>query len=381
MARKLVIIMVNTDPRNGEELGAPFFQATVAAAMDYEVEVICTATAGQLMKRGVAEKLVVKPGSPKTVYDFIKDAHQAGVKFYCCSPNLDLFDMTEADLIPECSGIVGGAHVIEEVMENDEARVLTYLSCCEVRMAEASAAIGDPVSGSPVIAYEKLEEVFEDIRSHALYDHELHGCLNCGICTATCPSAHYYDYSPREIVQLLWTENLEGIYEAMQEKIWSCAQCYTCAARCPFENSPGGLVMIMREVAIKHGMQSAKDVLRPFSRVLLKIISTGNQLAPNMITRDAFPDWGPNVSKVEAPLNLLRKAIPMPTMHTTDTAWEVNLKTSIELYTIWEETGVLQQLETIDENLFDVITDVMDEKRNEYAEWLEEQKEEAEGDE
>ncbi len=126
MARKLVIIMVNTDPRNGEELGAPFFQATVAAAMDYEVEVICTATAGKLMKKGVAEKLVVKPGSPKTIYDFIKDAHEAGVKFYCCSPNLDLFDMTEVDLIPECAGIVGGAHVIEEVMENDNARVLTY---------------------------------------------------------------------------------------------------------------------------------------------------------------------------------------------------------------------------------------------------------------
>ena len=77
MADKLVIIMVNTDPRNGEELGAPFFQATVAAAMDYDVEVICTATAGQLMKMGVADKLLVKEGSPKTVYDFIKDAPEA----------------------------------------------------------------------------------------------------------------------------------------------------------------------------------------------------------------------------------------------------------------------------------------------------------------
>ena len=94
--------------------------------MDYEVEVVCTATAGQLMRKGVAEKLFVKPGSPKSVYDFIKDAHDAGVKFYCCSPNLDLFDMTEGDLIPECEGIVGGAKVMEEVMEDDEARVLTY---------------------------------------------------------------------------------------------------------------------------------------------------------------------------------------------------------------------------------------------------------------
>jgi predicted peroxiredoxin len=125
MADKLVIVMANTDPRNGEELGAPIFQATVAAAMDYDVEVICTATAGRLMKKGVAESLVVKPGSPKSVYDFIKDAHGAGVRFYCCSPNLDLFDMTERDLIPECAGIVGGAHLIEAVMD-DDCKVLTY---------------------------------------------------------------------------------------------------------------------------------------------------------------------------------------------------------------------------------------------------------------
>jgi heterodisulfide reductase subunit C len=59
-----------------------------------------------------------------------------------------------------------------------------------------------------------------------------------------------------------------------------------------------------------------------------------------------------------------------------DTAWEVNLKTSVELYTIWEATGVLDQLETIDENLFDVIVDIIDEKREELEEWEEEQEDE-----
>jgi predicted peroxiredoxin len=88
MAEKLIIVMANTDPRNGEELGA-------------------------------------KEGSPKSVYSFIQDAHEAGAKFYCCSPNLDLFDMTQDDLIPECEGIVGGAHLIEQVMEED-CRVLSY---------------------------------------------------------------------------------------------------------------------------------------------------------------------------------------------------------------------------------------------------------------
>ena len=126
MAEKLIIVMANTDPRNTEELGAPIFQATVAAAMEYEVEVICTATSGILMKQGYAEKLFVKEGSPKSVYSFIQDAHEAGVKFSCCSPNLDLFDMTKDDLIPECSVIVGGAYLIEEIMEDDSVRVMTY---------------------------------------------------------------------------------------------------------------------------------------------------------------------------------------------------------------------------------------------------------------
>jgi uncharacterized protein len=116
MADKLMIVMVNTDPRDGPELGAPFFQATVAAAMEYEVEVILTGRSGELAIRGVAEKLHVKEGSPKSVYDFIKDAHEAGVKFKVCTPTLDLWGQ---DLIPEIEETVGGAYVIGQAMDDD----------------------------------------------------------------------------------------------------------------------------------------------------------------------------------------------------------------------------------------------------------------------
>jgi len=51
MADKLLMVMVNTDPSNPQELGAPFFQATVAAAMDFDVEVVLTARAGELAKK------------------------------------------------------------------------------------------------------------------------------------------------------------------------------------------------------------------------------------------------------------------------------------------------------------------------------------------
>lgn len=123
--RKLLIVLVNTDPRNPEELGAPFYHAAVAAAMDIEVDVICAATAGKLLRRGVAEGIRVKAGHDKTVYDWIRDAHANGARFWACPGNLDLFDMTEKDLIAECSGLMGTAAMLERVM-SDEHRVLTY---------------------------------------------------------------------------------------------------------------------------------------------------------------------------------------------------------------------------------------------------------------
>ena len=125
MSRRLLILLMNTDPRNVEELGAPFYYAAVAAAMDYEVDVLCTATAGKLMLKGVAQSLILKPGEPKTVHDWIKEAHDHGARFWACPANLELFDKTAGDLIPECKGLMGAAAMIQDIMDGD-CRVLTF---------------------------------------------------------------------------------------------------------------------------------------------------------------------------------------------------------------------------------------------------------------
>ena len=124
-SRHLLILLLNTDPRNVEELAAPLYYAAVAAAMDHEVDVLCTATAGKLLFKGVADKLHVKPGDPKTVYDWIKEAHEQGARFWACPANLELFDKDDSDLIPECSGMMGAAAMIQTVMDGD-GRVLTF---------------------------------------------------------------------------------------------------------------------------------------------------------------------------------------------------------------------------------------------------------------
>lgn len=116
MASKLLVVLVNTDPSRPAEAGAPFFLATVAAAMEYTVEVAFSGGSAALAQRGVAERMFIREDSGKSVYDFIRDAHRAGVRFKVCNPAVELFN---GELIPEIDETVGGAYLISEAMDDD----------------------------------------------------------------------------------------------------------------------------------------------------------------------------------------------------------------------------------------------------------------------
>ena len=122
MADKLMLVLVNTDPTIPSEIGPPFFQATVAAAMEYDVEIVFSGRASELAVKGVAEKIIIPGQKEKTLYDLIKDAHEAGVSFKVCTPTLEIWG---DDFISEVHETVGGAYVIGEAMD-DSTVTFTY---------------------------------------------------------------------------------------------------------------------------------------------------------------------------------------------------------------------------------------------------------------
>jgi predicted peroxiredoxin len=91
-------------------------QASVAAAMEYQVEILLTGRAGELASVGVAERLHFSVDSKKTVYDLMRDAVDAGAKLKICTSNLDLWG---DNLIPEIDETVGAAYIISEAMDDD----------------------------------------------------------------------------------------------------------------------------------------------------------------------------------------------------------------------------------------------------------------------
>ncbi|HJN73889.1 MAG TPA: 4Fe-4S dicluster domain-containing protein [Myxococcota bacterium] len=223
----------------------------------------------------------------------------------------------------------------------------------------ADAAYGE-------VPVEDKERLLAEVKGDVRYHEALYGCYECGICVAACPSARFYDFSPRTFAQVLAREDVHTFYELLNDSVWDCSQCYSCT-RCPRNNSPAGLILMMREVAVNNGLQSAKDALRAYSRVIYKVMSTGTQVAPDMLQPDFFPDWGPDVTAVSENLEVWRRAIPTETLHTLELAWDISEETRVELYLIWKLTGNLDIIENIDENSFLILEEVMEELLDEHG--------------
>jgi heterodisulfide reductase subunit C len=85
---------------------------------------------------------------------------------------------------------------------------------------------------------------------------EVRSCIQCGTCSAACPTAHLMDNSIRRLVKLV----LEGRKEeALQSRsIWLCTSCLLCTVRCPRGIKPKVLVGALKDIFERDG-RKGKD--------------------------------------------------------------------------------------------------------------------------
>jgi Fe-S oxidoreductase len=58
-------------------------------------------------------------------------------------------------------------------------------------------------------------------------------CIQCGVCSGSCPVASEMEYTPRKIIAMVRAEMEDEILAS--ESIWRCLSCYLCQVRCPRE--------------------------------------------------------------------------------------------------------------------------------------------------
>jgi heterodisulfide reductase subunit C1 len=137
-------------------------------------------------------------------------------------------------------------------------------------------------------------ELYNDVR----LQEGLKSCMNCGVCTAICPAAEFFDYDPRVLLGLIQTRDNKQIEELLKSDfIWYCGQCMSCKTRCPRGNCPGLVINVLRKVSQEKGYFTESKMGRQQYAIVRNtgksLLEFGYCVHPQIVKPQLHPEQGP----------------------------------------------------------------------------------------
>jgi heterodisulfide reductase subunit D len=81
----------------------------------------------------------------------------------------------------------------------------------------------------------------------------LRRCIQCGTCSASCPTAYAMDYTPRQLWRLAQLGFVEEVLNS--HTFWLCTVCKSCQVRCPRGINITDAMVALKEWAIREDIQ------------------------------------------------------------------------------------------------------------------------------
>jgi len=85
----------------------------------------------------------------------------------------------------------------------------------------------------------------------------IRSCIQCGMCTGSCPTASRWDYPPRQAIAMVRAGLRDELLSS--NSMWFCASCYTCTVRCPREVKPTDIMHALEVLAIRDGLSTKRS--------------------------------------------------------------------------------------------------------------------------
>ena len=124
-------------------------------------------------------------------------------------------------------------------------------------------------------------------------------CYQCGTCSATCPTAHAMDYSPRALWRLAELGQFDELLNS--NTFWMCTACYSCTVRCPREIPISETMRQLREQYINEEVGPLQGGLNGMLSALAATRNIANE--PNetrLIWSDNLPERPPQLATRQA---------------------------------------------------------------------------------
>jgi len=101
---------------------------------------------------------------------------------------------------------------------------------------------------------ESRDPVFRDIVLKTPVGEKIPTCMQCGICTGSCPVSHEMDHTPRQLVRMVQLGLKKEVLSS--NSIWICTTCFSCSVRCPRGIHPTELMETLKPLAIAEGIEN-----------------------------------------------------------------------------------------------------------------------------
>jgi heterodisulfide reductase subunit C len=79
-------------------------------------------------------------------------------------------------------------------------------------------------------------------------------CIQCGVCSSSCPNIAKMDYSPRKTIAMIRADRRDEVLASNSP--WICASCYMCTVRCPRGVKPTEVMHVLERLALIHGVRT-----------------------------------------------------------------------------------------------------------------------------
>lgn len=83
---------------------------------------------------------------------------------------------------------------------------------------------------------------------------KIRACIQCGMCTGTCPVSNHMEYPPRKIIAMIRAGMRDEVLSS--SSMWHCVSCYLCYDRCPRGVKPTEIAHALESLAVKHGYRT-----------------------------------------------------------------------------------------------------------------------------
>ncbi len=164
------------------------------------------------------------------------------------------------------------------------------------------------MSNASAVAGAKLAEKFLK-NVYATHGGErVRKCLQCGNCTASCPTSKLMDYSPRQVFAALRAGVLDKVLES--NTIWMCASCYNCQVRCPVQIKITDVMYELKRLATEHGLVHGPHTAPVLTNIFIDLVNQDGRNSEGVLGRQYYLK-GKGISKALAEfpfaLKMMRK--------------------------------------------------------------------------